>query len=110
MIQVWYNPAKGNQVEALYTNCGTKSKVWKARNCLSIRLEGSVSKKVESMGRDCQLVLTGGAVADAISAINPVQPKVNAEEQQLLTTRASGRDKLIALGLTEAEIGALLGR
>ena len=104
---VFYDPAKTNQVMAIYTG-NTTSDAWESQGYQRIQVsKPTLVKQIGAMARDCKVTISKGQVTKVTASVNPVQPQPDPADVARAESLASAKAKLAALGLTEGEIQAI---
>mgnify|MGYP003143987041 CR=1 FL=1 len=103
---IFYNPADG-QVMATYS-MDTDSTAWTEQGFTRAEVPDGLVADIRTYRRECKVTVNGdGVITGVESQVNDIQPVPNADEISQAELRASGRAKLMALGLTEDEIKAI---
>ena len=103
---IFYRPSDG-QVMATYS-MDTDSTAWTEQGFTRAEVPDGFVADIRTYRRDCKVTVNGdGVITGVESQANDIQPVPNAEAIKTAESRASGRAKLLALGLTEDEIKAI---
>jgi len=81
-VLIFYDPARQNQVMALYTG-GTTSEEWERRGYIAATVPDDLAQDVARLGRDAKVTIKKGEITGVSPLPNPEQPQRSPRDVRL---------------------------